>query len=91
MFLTNSFYCAEMHLSVDSAEQIRTLGINSRGLNSNAFNTAGLLLTFGRCIGSIDWDEKPRCEIQQRYLCTCFCNLLQTGKTISHQPLGYCG
>ncbi|KAF6357449.1 pentatricopeptide repeat domain 2 [Rhinolophus ferrumequinum] len=31
-----------------------------------------------RCIGSIDRDEKPRCEVQQRYLCPCFCNLLQT-------------
>lgn len=45
---------------------------------------AGPLLTFGRCFGSIDRDEKPKCEVQQRYLCPCFCNLLQTGKIISY-------
>nr|KAF6490738.1 pentatricopeptide repeat domain 2 [Molossus molossus] len=31
-----------------------------------------------RCFGSIDRDEKPRCKVQQRYLCPCFCDLLQT-------------
>ncbi|PNJ60833.1 PTCD2 isoform 7 [Pongo abelii] len=31
-----------------------------------------------RCFGSIDRDEKPKCEVHHRYLCSCFCNLLQT-------------
>uniref|UniRef100_A0A2K5PY47 Uncharacterized protein n=1 Tax=Cebus imitator TaxID=2715852 RepID=A0A2K5PY47_CEBIM len=30
------------------------------------------------CFGSIGRNEKPRCEVHHRYLCSCFCNLLQT-------------
>lgn len=85
MTLTDSFYCGSgIQFSVGGAEWIRTLGINSQELwtPSNAFNTANPLVTFHRCIGSTDRDEKPRCEVQQRYLCPCFCDLLQTGKPV---------
>ena len=68
-------------------------GSQSRGLWTylNAFNTGGPLLVLGRCIGSTDWDEKPRSEVQQRYLCPCFCNLLQTGKTVFPKLLEHFG
>lgn len=75
IWLRKSFHHPKICFLVGGAELSRSLG------PVGAFNCWPLFSSC-RCAASVDRNEKPRCEVQQRHLCPRFCSLLQTGETV---------